>query len=93
MRRDDKHDRRRMAAEVRKEDAREPEESHVVFDFTGLRQTRVGDLSLILTARLKTAPEDNVWVRSIPPRTALVLRALGLDHLFRMYPEDEDELN
>jgi anti-anti-sigma regulatory factor len=70
-----------------------PEESHVVFDFTGLEQPNIGELSLILTARLRSAAHENVWVRSLPPRTARVLAILGLDHLFRTYPEAADEMN
>ena len=70
-----------------------PEESHVVFDFTGLEQASIGELSLILTARLRSAPHENVWVRSLPPRTARVLAILRLDHLFRTYPEAADEMN
>ena len=58
----------------------------VVFDFTGLREPDVADLALILTARFKTPLDASVWVRAIDPRTARVLRALGLDHLFRAYP-------
>ena len=58
----------------------------VVCDFTGLRKPDVADLALILTARLKTPPDKSVWVRAIDPMTARVLRALGLDHLFRVYP-------
>ena len=58
----------------------------VVFDFTGLRKPDVADLALILTARLKTPIHQSVWVRAIDTETARVLRALGLDHLFRVYP-------
>ena len=68
-------------------------ESHVVFDFTGLEQPDVCDLSLILTARLQSAPTDNVWVRSLPGQTARILRILRLDHLFREYPTSSDDLN
>jgi hypothetical protein len=66
---------------------------HVVFDFTGLDQPDVCDLSLILTARLQSAPSDFVWVRSLPLQTANILRLLRLDHLFRPYPVASDELN
>jgi anti-anti-sigma regulatory factor len=68
-------------------------ESHVVFDFTGLEEPDVCDLSLILTARLQAAPTDSVWVRSLPWQTARVLRILRLDHLFRQYPTGADDLN
>jgi len=66
---------------------------HVVFDFTGLDRPDVGDLSLILTARLQSAPGDFVWVRSLPRDTARILRALRLDHLFRLYPKASEELH
>jgi anti-anti-sigma regulatory factor len=66
---------------------------HVVFDFTGLDQPDVCDLSLILTARLQSAPTDSVWVRSLPSQTARILRILRLDHLFRTYPVGSDDLN
>jgi anti-anti-sigma regulatory factor len=66
---------------------------HVVFDFTGLDQPDVCDLSLILTARLQSAPDASVWVRSLPSQTARILRVLRLDHLFRAYPAGSDELN
>lgn len=66
---------------------------HVVFDFTGLERPDVGDLSLILTARLQSGPTESVWVRSLPAHTERVLRALKLDHLFRTYPEGSDALN
>ena len=64
-------------------------DTHVVFDFTGLRKPDVSDLALILTARLLTPGDESVWVRAIHPKTALVLRALGLDHLFRSYPASD----
>lgn len=68
-------------------------EEHVVFDLSGTEQANVEDLSLILTARLLSAPTDSVWVRSIPLRTARILEYLRLDHLFRHYPEGEGPLN
>jgi hypothetical protein len=74
---------------------REPKShrEHVVFDFTGLERPDVGDLSLILTARLQSAPSDHVWVRSLPRETARILQALRLDHLFRLYPNDSERLH
>ena len=69
------------------------QETHVVFDFTGLEQPDVCDLSLILTARLQAGPSESVWVRSLPWETARILRILGLDHLFRQYPIASGELN
>jgi hypothetical protein len=93
MRHDDKSDSHRERKGLQQRADECPAESHVVFDFAGLEQANVGDLSLILTARLLSAPTDSVWVRSIPWRTAEVLRILRLDHLFRHYPEAEDQMN
>jgi hypothetical protein len=68
-------------------------ENHVVFDFTGLERPNVGDLSLILTARLQSGPEDNVWVRALPWHTERILKLLRLNHLFRTYPTEAEDLN
>ncbi len=65
----------------------------VVFDFTGLDNPDVGDLSLILTARLAAGPGDRVWMRGVPAHTLRILRGLGLDHLFRRYPRTPERLN
>ena len=92
MRHDDKDDGRRLRERLQ-ERTEAPESSHVVFDFSGLERPNVGDLSLILTARLQCEPGDSVWVRSLPCQTARILAVLRLDHLFRRYPEAEDELN
>jgi len=70
-----------------------PQAGHVVFDFTGLDRPDVGDLSLILTARLQSAPTDSVWVRSLPWQTERILKILKLDHLFRTYPPGSDEMH
>jgi hypothetical protein len=66
---------------------------HVVFDFTGLGRPDVSDLAWILTARLRSAPTDQVWVRSLPRETAHVLTVLRLDHLFRRYPKGSGRLH
>ena len=68
-------------------------ESHVVFDFTGLDSPNVGDLSLILTARLQSGPTGHVWVRALPWQTERILKILRLDHMFRAYPAASDDLN
>lgn len=92
-----RHDEKDKALQLREQvDAQLGEgrdEGHLVFDFTGLQQLDVGDLALILTARLGTSPAEKVWVRSIPSRTAEVLRILRLDHLFLTYPEDDGQPN
>jgi hypothetical protein len=68
-------------------------DTHVVFDFTGLDRPNVGDLSLILTARLQSGPNEKVWVRALPSQTERILKLLRLDHMFRTYPTGPDELN
>lgn len=93
MRNDDNNSGRHLREELATHVDETPEDEHVVFDFTGLEQANVGDLSLILTARLQSAPTDNVWVRSLPLRTARVLEFLRLDHLFRHYPEADGAMN
>lgn len=92
MRRNDEKE-RRLQLEVREATEETTDAHHVVFDFTGLDRPNVGDLALILTARLQSAPSDSVWVRSLPWQTARILEVLRLDHLFRHYPEGEDDLN
>jgi hypothetical protein len=61
-------------------------ETDVVFDFSGLDTLRFADLAMILTARLGTPPGERVWARALPASVWHLLRALGLDHLFRIYP-------
>ena len=92
MRRDDEGKARKVESQLQ-DRVDGMAESHVVFDFTGLDEPDVCDLSLILTARLQAGPTDSVWVRSLPWQTARVLRILRLDHLFRQYPNGTDELN
>lgn len=94
MRRDDEHGRDvRLQTQEREPERPAADESHVVFDFTGLDRPDVGDLALILTARLGAAPGESVWVRALPWQTARVLQAMRLDHLFRQYPVETDEMN
>ena len=69
------------------------DERGVVFDFTGLHRPELCDLAWILTARLKSAPEQRVWVRALPESTWTVLRALGLDHLFHVLPRAGGVMN
>ena len=73
---------------------RDPEtETDLVFDFSGLHRTDLPAMALILTARLLAGPDHRVWARSLPYTTWKVLRALGLDHLFRLYPGPGDQLD
>jgi len=78
-------------------EASQPTETHerddLVYDFTGLHRPELLDLALILTARLRAGPGDRVWVRALPRATERVLRAIGLNHLFRHYPGSRGALN
>lgn len=65
-------------------------EEHVVFDFTDLHKPAVSDLALVLTARLQKPPDESVWAREMHPRTAEILRALRLDHMFPHYPDPDN---
>jgi len=92
--RDDEKNGRKVTEQLRERAVEQDEaQNHVVFDFTGLDKPSVGDLALILTARLNSGPADNVWVRSLPWRTARIFEVLRLDHLFRRYPDSEGELH
>ena len=58
----------------------------LVFDFSG-RSPDIRDLTLLLTARMLAERDDRpVWVKALPHRTWEVLQALGLAHLFRLFP-------
>ena len=93
MRNDDKKSGPPLDLRVDEQSTEPASDEHVVFDFTGLQQVHVEDLSLILTARLQSAPSHTVWVRSLPWRTAQVLKILKLDHLFQAYPEADEQMN
>ena len=83
----------RGGSEAAERDERRNEGTDLVFDFTGLHRPDVGDLALILTARLQAGPGGRVWVRALPVSTWRILSALGLAHLFRVYPRDDAPVN
>lgn len=59
----------------------------LVFDFSGIQVPDLGDLSLLLTARMLAEEEERrVWVRALPEATWRLLQALGLAHLFQLFP-------
>lgn len=89
----DERDERRRDAGLALVVRAEPPEADIVFDFTGLHRPALTDLALILTARLHSHPSDRVWVRALPNGTWYVLQALGLDHLFHVYPGPEEQPN
>jgi hypothetical protein len=69
------------------------EDRDVVFDFSGMPGLGLGDLAWVLTARLQAGPRGRVWVRQMPFEAWNALRALGLDHLFRVYPGPGEQPN
>lgn len=69
------------------------EHTEVVFDFEGLQRLDLCGLALILTARLKASPGDRVWVRALPYATWTLLEALGVDHLFHVYPGPNEKVD
>ena len=86
-------ERTKLELHALEEEARKNTGNHVVFDLSGTAKANVEDIALILTARLQSAPTNQVWVHSIPSRTALILKSLRLEHLFRLVPENAGELN
>ena len=48
------------------EEAGENSGDPVVFDLSGTEKANVEDIAMILTARLQSAPTNQVWVHSIP---------------------------
>jgi len=75
------------------EEAGENSIDPVVFDLSGTEKANVEDIAMILTARLQSAPTNQVWMHSIPSRTAHILKSLRLEHLFRLVPDNAGELN
>ena len=66
----------------------------LVFDFSGKEVPDLGDLSLLLTARLLAEEQERrVWVRALPEPTWRLLQALGLDHLFQLFPNGRGDGN
>ena len=96
--RDEGRERRRLQL-ITEVDSHEPhahkqaKREDLVFDFSNVHHPGFADLSLILTARLQAQPQDRVWVRALPRHTWHILRALGLDHMFRNYPRPDSEPN
>ncbi len=81
-------------SETRPSEREEAQFEHdLVFDFTGLNRADVCDLSLILTARLRAAPDERVWVRALHNSTWSTLCSLGVDHLFHQCPVPGDEMD
>ena len=71
----------------RRADGGAPIGTDLVFDYCGVAEMDLADLSLLLTAR-QLAQEDcrDVWVRGLPDDTWRVLYALGLQDYFRLFP-------
>ena len=65
----------------------------LIFEFTPECPLGLKELALLLTARLQSGPHERVWVRHIPYQTWNVLRALGMDHFFQVYPSPGEAPN
>lgn len=66
----------------------------LIFDFSGVQVPDLGDLSLLLTARMLAEEEERrVWVRALPEPTWRLLQALGLAHLFELFPNGTEFAN
>lgn len=66
----------------------------LVFDFAGKKTPDLGGLTLLLTARMLADRNDRkVWVRALPDRTWQLLHAMGLDHMFELFPNSLNRLN
>jgi len=64
----------------------------VVFDFDGKHIVDLMGLSMILTARQVAEDQSAVvWLKDVPPRTWALLRALGVDELFALFPEPSSQ--
>lgn len=62
----------------------------LVFDFSGMDDMTVQDLSVLLTAqRLASSEDRTVWVTGVAHRTWYALDALGLARFFRPFPDEE----
>lgn len=60
----------------------------LVFDFDGRQITDIRGLAMILTAQqLAGERSAMVWLKDAPMRTWALLRALGVDDLFALFPE------
>lgn len=63
----------------------------LVFDFAGMQTPDIRDLALLLTARMLAERDERaVWVRALPHRSWEILHAMGLAHLFRLFPAGGD---
>jgi len=69
----------------------DPDDTDLIFDFTGIHTLDVRSLSLLLTAQ-QVADRDGstVWVAGLPEQVWSVFRAMGLDDFFREFPGEGD---
>lgn len=62
-------------------------QTDLVFDFSGIAAPDAGSMGLVLTARLLAEEQHRrVWVRAMPDPAWRLLDALGLGHLFELFP-------
>ncbi|HZD06456.1 MAG TPA: hypothetical protein VE173_16205 [Longimicrobiales bacterium] len=93
MRQDGKPDHGGGLHEPRGSDVSSPHQG-LVFDFAGMQTPDIRDLTLLLTARMLAERDERpVWVRGLPHRSWEVLHAMGLAHLFRLFPSGGERAN
>jgi len=69
-----------------------PAREDIVFDFDGRQIADLTGLSMILTAQqIASKRSAVVWLKDAPMRTWAMLRALGVDHLFAIFPEPSSQ--
>lgn len=63
----------------------------LVFDFSGLDEMTVLDLSVLLTAQRLASREDRtVWATGVAHQTWFALDAMGLTGFFKPFPAEEN---
>ena len=69
-----------------------PAREDVVIDFDGKQIADLMGLSMILTARqIVNDRSAVVWLKDVPLRTWALLRALGMEQLFALFPESTEQ--
>jgi len=65
----------------------EPEQTDLIFAFSGGERLDLYGLSLLLTARQLAHEDDrSVWVAGLSRHSWMLLKALGLEDMFKAFP-------
>ena len=69
-------------------------ESDIVIDFAGQQIFDLSGLTMLLTAQqIADSEKKQIWLMDLPERTWILLKALGLNDLFKFLPSLRDQLN